>query len=75
MHQASQEDPEGGPDFPLPPNENRVWVALDVTPGVHTKVPDGANHILPLHEQRSPENGEEHGTEESTNETLDSLFR
>jgi len=34
---ASQEDPEGGPDFPLPPNENRVGVALDIAPGVYPK--------------------------------------
>lgn len=71
----SQEDPEGGPDFPLPPNKNRIGVALDVTPGVHAEVRDRADHILPSHKQRPPDNSKEHGAEECTNETFDGLFR
>ena len=73
-HQTRQEDPEGGPNFPLPPNKDRVWVTFDVAPGVHTEVPDGADHILPSHEECPPDNAKEHGTEEGTDETFNSLF-
>lgn len=73
--QTSEEDPEWGPDFPFPPNEDRVRVAPDVTPGVHTEILYRAGHILPSHKQGTPDNAKEHGTEEGTDETLYSFFR
>jgi len=73
-HQTGQEHPNRSPDFPLPPDEGRVGIALDIAPSVHTEVPYRTDHILPPHEQCPPDDGKEDGAEEGADETFNRLF-
>lgn len=63
------------PQWHFTPDENRVRLALNGVPSANAQIMYGANHVVETHEEGAPEKCENHGAEESTNESFYSLFR
>jgi len=57
------------------PFEYVIGSALNVGEGVRREILNWADHEVVTHEESSPGYGEDHGNEESSNETFDSLLR
>ena len=67
----------GGERFPQlnrAPDEDRVRLAGHFAKGVGAEIVDRADHIVELHENSAPDDTEDEGAPESTNESLNSLL-
>ena len=64
----------GRRDRPLPPDEYRIGVAVQVVKRAHAEVVHGANHVVEAHEVGRPHDAENDRAKERADEALDGLL-
>lgn len=74
-HECGEDEPSRSPQLPFTPYEDRVRGTVHAAKRVHAEVVRRADHVVPAHKQRPPNEAEHDGGEKCTNEALNGLFR
>lgn len=73
-HHSGQNSSEGPPQRYCLPNENRVWLAGDGSECISSEIVNGADHVVPSHEEGPPDNTKDKCTPERANKAFNSLL-